>query len=352
MKIRLAAASLGVLLSSPLWAQRNDLDLFLFEKSYAALGTPKVLGAPSYYIGQEEPELLAEAQFMANFPLYRGLTGQEIADGTGRGFNLYISAQFRLRALSVQSGPVRSISFMPRFTGQYLWARTKDVAQPGIRHIGGLYAVLGHHSNGGDGCTFVDEVADRDGKCVSSLPPGTPASAREIRIRAGNFSTNYLEVGAAYRLGRVEDDPNEHFRWAIDTTLSTQSSHRIDFPLPGGAEPAFGDLYGIVRPRWDLHMHRLIGKTVAARVRVSAEVFFPPEARFAGSRDYRLETEALVQVPSQKSAQELWRRTLGMIAIGVRYVRGQDYYNTQFVRDIANIQFVFAVDPWTPWSTR
>ena len=338
--------------AAPVAAQETALDFFQFDKSYAAIGTPKVLGAPGYYTDQPEPRLLAEAQFVARFPLYRGLRFQNVFEGKGRGFDLYLTAQFRLRGLDVQSGPVRSPSFMPRFVGQYLWAYLPDTSDVERRRIAAVYLVLGHHSNGGDGCVFADEAADAEDRCVSSLPPQTPASEREIRIRNGNFSTNYVEIGTAYRWGRVLDDPDVHWMWAIDAALSTQFHHRIDFPLPGGAEPAFGDLYGIFRPRGDVSAHRLFWKTVAARLWVSAEFFSPPEARFPGARNHRLESELLVQFPYRSNAPTRWRRIAGLVGLGARYVRGQDYYNTLFVRDIENVQFVFAIDPWSPWIVR
>ncbi len=38
-----------------------------------------------------------------------------------------------------------------------------------------------------------------------------------------------------------------------------------------------------------------------------------------------------------------------MIGVGVRYASGQDYYNLQFVRDIALVQFMVVVDTHSPW---
>lgn len=337
---------------SPLCAQEGVLDLFQFEKNYVARGTPTVLGAPAYYAGQEEPSLLAEAQFIGKFALYRGLTFPELRDGSGRGFNLYITTQFRLRGLNTQSGPVRSPSFMPRIVGQYLWAYMPNSDSEEGRRVSAVYLALGHHSNGGDGCVFSDQVVNAKGKCVSSLASETPASEREVRLRGGNFTTNYLEVGAAHRWGRVVDDPVDHWKWAVDATLSTQVHHRISFPLPGGAEKAFGELYGIVRPRLDVAGHHLVHKTLALRWWTSIEGFTPAEERFPGSRNHRVQTELTLQIPSRSNAPELWRRTLGLVGLGARHVRGQDYYNTLFIRDVSNLQLLLTVDPWNPWFSR
>ena len=51
---------------------------------------------------------------------------------------------------------------MPRFVGQYLWAYLPDTSDVERRRIAAVYLVLGHHSNGGDGCVFADEVADAE----------------------------------------------------------------------------------------------------------------------------------------------------------------------------------------------
>lgn len=330
-------------------AQAGAIDLFQFEKSYAAVGTPSVLGAPGYYAAQAEPALLAEAQFLGKFPLYRRMIATELRDGEGKGFNLYLTTQFRLRGLAVQSGPVRSPSFMPRFVGQYLWAWRPDAADDATRRVASVFGVIGHHSNGGDGCVFADETANANGDCVSSLPAGTPASQRQVKVRNGNFSTNYLEAGAAFRWARVPDHPRHHWKWAIDLSPAIQvHQNLVGFPLPGGPVPAFRDLYGPLRPRADVSGHYLIGTKLALRSWASVEFYFPREERFSGSRDYRLQWEVLAQLPANEF-NAWWQRGLAIIAPGVRYVRGQDYYNTQFVRDISAWQFVLAVDPWNVW---
>lgn len=342
-------------------AQDSSLNLFMYERSYVAPRvTPTVLGAPDYYL--PEPDLLAEAQFASPFVLYRGLNEQMVREGDSQGmrFNLFLLPQFRLRGLDVPSGPVRSISFMPKFTGQLLWASRPPAADfsTGGRRYWGFNVVLGHHSNGGDGCVFADESG---AECESSLPLGTNPDEREVRTEGGNFSTNYVELGVFRRWGAVHDmgDLNGaaavHWLWSVDVGVSIQRHHDwFGFPLPGGAKEAFGDIYGVWRPRLDVAGNYTIhggprplrGKIV--RLWFSYERIDPPFERFPGARDYRIESELFIQWAGTPQGNRL-----GMIlGVGIRYVRGQDYYNTQFIRDINLFQIALMVDPWSLWLQR
>jgi hypothetical protein len=95
----------------------------------------------------------------------------------------------------------------------------------------------------------------------------------------------------------------------------------------------------------------ILNERLVARSWLSGEVFFPEYERFEGSRHYRFEATALLQSASLPQGRRLpWLIEIAnMIGIGVRYARGQDYYNLQFVRDIDLFQFVVVVDPWSPW---
>lgn len=350
------AFTLGIAPAAPLAGQDANLNVFLYEKSYAGVGTPDNIGAPSYYARVAEPDLLSEAQLAVHLPLARGLTQQELREGDGRGFNLFLTPQFRLRGLAVESGPVRSISFMPKFTLQWLWARGGDgFSSPGHRQIFGAQLVLGHHSNGGSTCVFVDESFDADGQCVSSLAPVPPASQRVTRVNGGNFSTNYIEVGGGYRVGSTSDTPGgDHWSWFAEGAVSYQRHHNlIGFPLPGGPAEGFDDLYGVDRLRVDasafVHLAEILGPKLdwlGLRGGVRFDAFQPEEARFAGSKNHTLQSELFFQfIDGVGASLPGGLRSLGL---GVRFSRGMDYYNTQFVRDISFWQFVVMVDPWSP----
>lgn len=338
--------------------QGSNLDLFLFERSYAASGTPKVLRAPSYYANDPEPDLTAEAQLVGHFVLRRGLLLQELRAQPGFGVNFFLSTQFRLRVLDIESGPIHSPSFMPRFTGQALWSYGWETNDPdflsteGRRNVFGAYAVLGHHSNGGDGCVFVDESYDADGECTSSLAPVPPATQREVRLTGGNFSTNYVEIGLAHRWAQLaQTNGVAHWAWSVEAAAGVQFHHRRDLPLPGGARPAFGDLYGTVRPRLDLALNLGMKGKATLRLWIRYDRLSPDLERFPGARSYTLESEAFLQPSGSGLAMSRLGRALAklkVVGFGIRYVRGQDYYNNQFLRDIDHFQVGVFVDPWTP----
>lgn len=351
MRRLLAACGMVVGLSASTAAgQEAHLNVLLFEKSYAGAGTPAVLGAPGYYAAVAEPDLLAEAQIAPHVALRRGLVIDELKYGTGHGLNVFLTPQIRLRGYSVASGPVRSLSFMPKFTFQWLWARGRDPdpersADPGARHTFGPFFIFGHHSNGGSTCEFRDQLQDVDGACVfagGGDPP--PASAREVWVEGGNFSTNYVEGGWGYRYGVTSDDPTEHWRWLLEGALSWQHHHTwFGFPLPGGADEAFGELYGLDRVRVDGAGHKMITDFLAVRGSFRVDAFRPEEERFEGARDYAAQTDLFVQYVGKI------RDSLPSIfGLGVRYSRGMDYYNTQYVRDISHFQVVAFLDLWSP----
>lgn len=342
----IAATCLGVPLAAA--AQDSPLNALLFERSYAGVGTPDVIGSAPYYAAVAEPDLLAEAQISPHLTLRRGLVLDEVKYGTGHGFNLFLTPQIRLRGYDVPSGPVKSISFMPKFTLQWLWARGQDPTDtqaPGPRHIFGASFVLGHHSNGGSTCEFRDQTLDSEGRCLYSGGGAEPdPSLREPWVEGGNFSTNYVELGGGYRFGKTASAPAEHWRWFVEGALALQHHHTwFGFPLPGGADPAFGALYGLTRYRIDVGGHRMLHDRVALRANARLDLWSAEADRFAGARNHTLESDLYVQyIPN------IGDQLPGILGLGVRYSRGQDYYNTQYVRDISHFQVVLVIDLWSP----
>jgi hypothetical protein len=349
-----AVMALVVLLSNPLTgaAQDQHLNLFLHEKSYAGLGTPDLLGAPLYYAAVAEPKILAEAQFVAHLSLHRGLDAAELRQGQGRGWswNWFITPQFRLRGLDVPSGPVRSPSFMPKFTIQLLKSTGgQDDPEMGSRRVYGLNVVIGHHSNGGETCEFVDE--DPNDACASSAALGTPTNQREVWVQGGNFSTNYVELGAGIRFGEVSDDPQHHWQRAVDISGGIQLHHNVvGFPLPGGPQDDFAELYGKKRLRVDVAAHQLVfANNLAIRGWARTDIFRPDLERFSGSDNTTFESELFLQRVDGLGDPPRWvRRIPSFVGIGIRYSRGMDYYNTQYARDISHLQFAVIVEPWSP----
>jgi hypothetical protein len=65
--------------------------------------------------------------------------------------------------------------------------------------------------------------------------------------------------------------------------------------------------------------------------------------RFTGASQYTLESDLFLQyVP------DIGDGLPGILGLGLRYSRGQDYYNTQYVRDISHLQAVLFIDLWSP----
>ena len=233
---------------------------------------------------------------------------------------------------------------MPKFTLQLIKAFGRGRgAQLGWRHVGGANFILGHHSNGGSTCVFTDEKHDVEGDCISMRDPIPSVQQREIRVNDGNFSTNYIELGLGYRIGYLKYSSGD-YEWTrvLDVALSHQYHHNwIGLPVPGGAVDAFADLYGRNRSRIDLAVLSRDVSWLDVRGRFRFDRAWGVEKRFDESRNYTIQSEISVSFPSYSCLPEAVR-------LGIRYSRGMDYYNTQFVRDISLVQFVVLIDPWTP----
>jgi hypothetical protein len=116
----------------------------------------------------------------------------------------------RIRMLRETSAPVRTPSYMPRGNFQLLWARgiKEALEQPdrrlftalaGLPRVGlwEAHFVIGHHSNGQDGCITVGQarVPPRTGPCQ---PEVVVPTAENINRIDGSFSTNYMRAGINY----------------------------------------------------------------------------------------------------------------------------------------------------------
>src|SRR5206468_6375177 len=157
----------------------------------------------------------------------------------------------RMRMLRGVSDPVRTPSYMPRVNLQVLYTRgmagklreNMGLSPRGSSSSLGIYeyhAVLGHHSNGQDGCFYTGQNRDAAGDCmlpVSGLPPSpTVAQIRDaINRHDGSFSTNYVRVGLNYRGTRVDSTTLVDDRdWTVE--LEIEQHFHMDpnvFPLYG-----------------------------------------------------------------------------------------------------------------------
>jgi hypothetical protein len=170
-------------------------------------------------------------------------------------------------------------------------------------------------------------------------------------VNDGNFSTNYIEIGLGRRIGELVDDgAGPYWEDALDIMISAQANHDMfGFPLPGGARSDFRSIYGANRLRLDVSWHRVFERSFAVRGSTRYDHFDPPEDRFQGARQYTWGSDILVQ---RVAIRKRVAKGASLIPVfggfGYRYSRGQDYYNTQFVRDISFHQLAVFINPWTP----
>ena len=99
------------------------------------------------------------------------------------------------------------------------------------------------------------------------------------------------------------------------------------------------------RPRIDDVLTWRFSDKATARSWVRVERTGGEVPRYNGASKICGEVRAVVQ----PSARVWILHALDWLAVGVGHVRGRDYYNAQFVRDIGLWQLIIAVDDWSPW---
>jgi hypothetical protein len=234
----------------------------------------------------------------------------------------------RLRMFEEISRPVRTPSYMPRGNIQVIWARNVDAvaasvagnaaprpAAPAAQQISLWegHGIVGHHSNGQDGCLFQDE--ERVGEdCQSVLPI---EGERLVNKRDGSFSTNYVRLGINYRRNLLADDLWTLKEWGFKAEVEYHPRAWIDDDIE--------DIYG--RTRFNL------GGTYAMR-----ELPWCPR---------RAETSAELQI-IKGHPDPVWPIAIavqgscfptrqGGWGFFVRYYGGQDYYNLGFLENIQRV---------------
>jgi hypothetical protein len=228
----------------------------------------------------------------------------------------------RLRMFEEVSRPVRTPSYMPRGSVQMIFARgVKDVlgpaaaVDPSRRDEVSLWEghlIVGHHSNGQDGCLYTDEV--RSGEdCVRTVTPST--GAREINTKDGSFSTNYARVGVNYRKNYLDRDLWAIHEWGL----------RADVEQHFNMDPLIRELYG--RTRFEFaatHANREV-KPCRHRLEVSGAATV-----ITGASDEVWP----VAITGQLSCFPFDKGGWGFF---VRYYGGQDYYNVGFLKNIQRV---------------
>jgi hypothetical protein len=180
-------------------------------------------------------------------------------------FAFAFTPMYRVRIWKEFSAPVRVPSFMPRGTAAFEHVHHRE---PGWQwgqneHGQGRFVkadtfllTLGHHSNGQDGCLFVESDGTQfpSGEC-----PTNPSVIRINRLN-GSFSTNYFiltafrsfyDVGRGKSLNRPQPGIWYDERYAV-SSLFAGATYEYNFPIDlfGGAlEKPIRPIYGMNRLR-------------------------------------------------------------------------------------------------------
>jgi hypothetical protein len=166
----------------------------------------------------------------------------------------------RLRMFEERSRPVRTPSYMPRGNFQFIWAgkirEVVTIAQT-LQAIAApspvlwiplfeAHAIIGHHSNGQNGCTFDDEEliqspTDEAHECAlkPTAVPGAGAADRPINTMDGSFSTNYIRTGMNFRQNRLDNTLRADFEWGFRADFEYHPRAWVDDDIV--------DTYGRVR---------------------------------------------------------------------------------------------------------
>jgi hypothetical protein len=249
------------------------------------------------------------------------------------GWQLSTTPMVKLRMFHEASNPVRTPSYMPKGTLQFvrlenLTASRNNEEDAFNRGPIGMWLVdvipFGHHSNGQDGCLFTSQSQDADGTCVESglTPPGL------VNKIDGSFSTNYIEATVHY--GRLHLDSVD----APDTEYATRWEWRIGGGvqvnpkgfLGGAIDHELADLYGRTR---------ILVDAMAAR----RDVWRCGRAEADVRIQYLHDTPAGLPDAITRIEGSCLPRRWGGAGLFVRLYHGQDYYNLGFAESITRLQF-------------
>lgn len=291
---------------------------------------------PHYYPDDDPRDaLLAEVLFNPVLRIWSQLHHVDLKDGSaGWEWTVGLAPALLFRAYKQQSSPILSPSFLPTIFVELTKVGAGGTRQARTSTLKGVGLAYAHHSNGGEGCEFLDE--ERLGPdCVRE---GTgnrpPADQRGLRVRQGNFTTNFLEYSA--HIGRYwlrGSAGGEGIKKSILARLVVE--HHVGFAHVFGS-PAPGDLlqlYGRFRPRVEA-VGELVGgsplgglwqpKAYRVRGRISYEIGRPKVPSHDGFD--RSQIRLSLQVQHRRIARD-W-------SLGIDYFRGHDHYNVEFIRNI------------------
>jgi hypothetical protein len=314
------------------------------------LGGRPVIRPDSTYVFNHVPrsDLVFEGQIAPRIIILDSIADaaeRVLGGGAHWGWQVSTTPMVKLRMFDEASAPVRTPSYMPKGTVQIVRMRNLSRApaeDESARYKGPvemwLFDIIpfGHHSNGQNGCLFIEQSRNADGECVTTS--GTPAVT--VNKNDGSFSTNYVEAAAFYgrmHLAPLEDVPEYATAWEWRGGGGIQLNPS-GF-LGGGIDDELKDLYG---------QTRTFVEGMAAR----------RNAGWCGRIEGQLRVDYIHQapaaVPAIKTSIEgaCLPRAWGGTGLFVRYYRGQDYYNLGFGESVTRLQFGFTLQRATFLSFR
>lgn len=274
--------------------------------------------------------LVFEAQIAPHIFLFQNLNERSTADGFA--FSFSVTPMVRLRMLSTASNPVKTPSYMPKGNLQafYLKRLTRGASEiekvQSPRLLLSLQTILGHHSNGQQGCLFANHERI-DGKCVAL----DPSAELTINRETGSFSTNY--VRPEFFVKYITLNRNLVAKSSFAAGIGFEF-HPRDFG-PGGISRKLQDRYGPYRLQLTLEYEKLnetfFGKKFPSRFESKAFVMRINQTP-KGVSNYVFQSEVSV----------IFEKIYGY-GIFVRYYYGQDYYNLSFEdnRNMVQVGLVF-----------
>lgn len=297
--------------------------------------------------------LLYEGQPAVPIILHNGIdslyaTLRDPAPSWSTGVTWVLTPMFVIRQVAKKTDaslPVRTPSFMPKLSAQFLAARRigeslGDAAAPLTAMVIGVDGTFGHYSNGQAGCFRANLVRESNasGDCVPD--PSAGPGSDTLNTVDGSFSTWYLRAQAHLRFAHYKGDLP-----FVTFTLNAGTDWHPAFLQPiGGMDTALAAVYGRVRPFGGVEITR---RSEWACPPVAILAWLPcgvGRVRLGTNLEY-LPTRPPGIAPVATTSELAWTfsRYAGIGAL-VRLHTGQDYYNIALGHELNVLQFGFVVD--------
>ncbi len=255
----------------------------------------------------------------------------------------------RIRMFTSTSRPVRTPSYQPRVNVQLLWIRDRDRITAFLRDLGervgapapkenlvrlGLWEghiIVGHHSNGQDGCFFEGQSRDDEDVCQ----PPMEFDADLVNRQDGSFSTNFIRTGINYRRNWLQPVARGSIESIAVRDLTLRGD--IEWHPRAWVDEEMVDHYGRLRLRaavdWARSRTGARGWQCPKRLQVGAGIEYidsPPE-----DVSHWVQTAQVSCFPAENGGWGLF----------VRVYNGQDYYNLGFVEEIRRLHVGVTFNP-------